>query len=304
MRVAGPGQHRARLLVVPRHRLVRRGTSLSARIIISTPGRVIRCQKITGMVYVEAPGVTIENSTVTANSGRKGLAANGTAGIFVADGASATIDHVTINGHDGVHACIWHQGMAMTVNAVDCHGVNDGIFTWADTPVAGDHFTIENSYFHGFTHATANGHEDGFQTEGASYGLIRHNTYQMSTTANSAVAIWDSLERARRITVAHNLITGGGFAMYAEDYSPGDSRPGDPSAIGGFAVTGIWFSGNIFSVAAAGCVGKYGVWFTRPAWPPYDGGPTDGWHRHGNIVLETGEHIDAGNPHVHGQLCR
>ena len=46
-----------------------------------------------------------------------------------------------------------------------------------------------------------------------------------------------------------------------------------------------------------GCVGQFGTWFDRPGWT-YDGGPTDGWHRHGNTVLETGQNVDNGNPPV------
>ena len=109
---------------------------------------------------------------------------------------------------------------------------------------------MENSYFHDFTTRTSNGHEDGYQTEGASDGLIQHNTYQMTVGADSAVAIWDSLRSSRNIKVDGNLITGGGFAIYAEDYNPGDGGPGDPPASGGFSVTDIRFINNVFSTGA------------------------------------------------------
>lgn len=287
----------------PRHQLAHAGTSPAARITLGRPHEVISCEAITGMLYVTAPDVTISNVSISSNSFRTGTAANGTAGIFVADGASVTVDHVTINGQDGVHACIWHQGSRLTVNALNCYGVDDGIFSWADTGHAGtgDNFTITNSYFHGFTHRTSNGHEDGYQTEGASNGLIQHNTYAMGMHANSAVAIWDSRRSASDITVAGNLMTGGSFTVYAEDYNPGE---GGQSAVGGASVSNIRFLGNSFSTYASGCSGEYGVWFTRPAWAPYHGGPTDGWHRQGNTVLETGENVDAGNPHNAGTLCR
>jgi Right handed beta helix region len=296
-----------RISQCPSHRLTRLHRGLGRAIVITTPNAVISCRQITGMLDIKASGVTVKDSTIVSNSGKRGQAANGTADIYVEDGASAVIDHVKINGDDGVHACVWHQGTQLTVDAVNCYGVDDGIFSWADTgysPTTGDHFTIRNSYFHGFTHATANGHEDGYQTEGASHGLIEHNTYRMNAGADSAIAIWDSLKSASDITVTGNLITGGGFAVYAEDYNPGDGGPGEPSPIGGFGVTGITFTGNAFSTFAAGCVGKYGAWFTRPAWDPYEGGPTDGWHRVGNRVLETGENIDGHNPTWRGTLCR
>jgi hypothetical protein len=302
----GPANTGPDLSQCPGGRLTPNAGSLSRTITIATAGTVISCQDITGLVDIEAQHVTIENSTITGNSGKAGENANGTADIMVGDGASATIDHVTINGDDGVHACIWHQGTSLLVNAVNCYGIDDGIFSWADhgySGTTGDSFVIKNSYFHGFTTATANGHEDGYQTEGASNGLIEHNTYQMTADADSAIAIWDSLKSSHGITVNDNLITGGGFAVYAEDYNPGDGGPGDPPAVGGFSVTQVTFTGNVFSTYASGCVGQYGVWFARPSWAPYHGGPTDGWHRSGNRVLETGENLDSGNPHNNGALC-
>jgi len=119
----------------------------------------------------------------------------------------------------------------------------------------------------------------------------------MTAGADSAIAIWDSLKTSDSIAVSNNLITGGGFAIYAEDYNPGAGDPGNKSAASGFSDTNITFTDNSFSTYAGGCVGQFGVWFTRPSWTPYAGGPTDGWHRSGNTVLETGENIDNGNPH-------
>ncbi len=293
----GPTNTGPDLSQCPGGQLTDDGGSITRTIAVTKPSTVISCESVHGMLDIEAPNVTIENSVVVANSGKTGEDANGTGAIKVEDGASAVISHVKINGDDGVHACIWHQGTSLTVNAVNCSGSDDGIFSWADSssPGSGDHFVIKNSYFHGFTTATSNGHEDGYQTEGASFGLIKHNTYKMTANADSAIAIWDSLKSSSDIRVRHNLITGGGFAIYAEDYDPGDGGPGDPSAVGGFTDTGISFVNNVFSTHASGCIGQFGVWFERP-WPPYDGGPTDGWRRSGNRVLETGENVDNGNP--------
>jgi hypothetical protein len=302
----GPGNTGPDLAQCPGGHLTPEGGSLTQTIAVTAANTVISCKNITGRLDIQAPGVTIKDSVITSDSGMTGESANGTADIKVEDGASATVDQVRIDGHDGVHACVWDQGTSLLVDAVDCYGIDDGIFSWADSSYSsttGDHFVIRNSYFHDFTTATANGHEDGYQTEGASDGLIEHNTYRMTIGANSAIGIWDSLRDSRDISVTDNLITGGGFAMYAEDYSPGDSGPGDASAAGGFTVAGITDTDNVFSTYAAGCVGQFGVWFARPGWSPYDGGPTDGWHRSGNRVLETGQSLDSGNPVNHGQLC-
>jgi len=274
----------------------------SAPIYLTSAGQNLTCTRFRGQVYIEAANVTITNSVVQVTTGSR---ASGTGAITIDTGASATISHVTTDGGEVMHACVWDQGAQMIARAVDCYGANDGIFTWAATgnPTSGDNFVITGSYFHDLTRETSNGHIDGFQTEGSSYGLIDDNTFDMPTDATSAIAIWDSLKSATAITVSNNLITGGGFSVYAEDYNPGTGEPGGPSAAGGYSVSDILFDDNSFSTRASDCVGKYGVWFTRPTWVPYQGGPTDGWHRLGNVVLETGENIDSSNPHVNGKLC-
>lgn len=272
---------------------------------ITAPNTTISCEHVEGMIDVEAPNFTIKNSIVIANSGKTGEAANGSGAIKIEDGASAVVDHVKINGDKGVMACVWDQGTSELVEAVDCFGSDDGIWSWADmgySHTTGDHFVIRDSYIHNLTTRTSNGHEDGFQTEGASYGVIEHNTVKVTTIADSALAIWDSLKSSHDILVKDNLLTGGGFAIYAEDYNPGDGGPGDPPATGGFTVTGIRYVDNAFSTLANGCVGAFGVWFERP-WSPYGGGPTDGWHRHGNRVLETGQDVDSTNPSGPGLNC-
>jgi hypothetical protein len=264
---------------------------------VTVDDTVISCQDIVGGLDIRAKRVVVKNSRVRFDGG----GANGSSVITIEEGADATIDHVELNGSNHTHACVWHQGTAMASHALNCYGINDGIFSWADTgysPTTGDSFTIDNSYFHDFTTNAANGHEDGYQTEGASHGVIRHNTYLMTTAADSAIAIWNSLKSSNDITVDNNLITGGGFSIYAEDYHPSVSSPA-----GGYSLTNINFTNNKFSRRAANCVGNFGVWFYRASWLPYYGGPTDGWHRSGNVVLETGENIDGGNPHVNGTLC-
>jgi hypothetical protein len=112
---------------------------------VTTPNSLVSCQNVTGCLSIEAAHVTVRNVKIACRSGRTGTNANGTSVISVNDGASATIDHVEINGMSGVHACIWHQGTALTARAVNCYGVDDGIFSWADThysATTGDHFTI------------------------------------------------------------------------------------------------------------------------------------------------------------------
>jgi hypothetical protein len=276
---------------------------------VTTDNTVIEGERISGRLIVRAMNVTIRNSFVSWDGG----GASGRGVIVIAPAASATVDHVEIDGLNRTHACIWHEGTSATVSAINCHGVNDGVFAWGSSPTAGDKLTVRDSYFHGFTTNAANGHIDGVQTEGASHGRIIHNTFDMPAHATSAVAIWNSLRSSDDWTIADNLFTGAGFTLYAQDYSgPRNTSAKEnvaDSATGGHAVTNIRFLDNRFSTSQyphgaanhSRCVGVWGTWFFRGRWPPYYGGPTDRWNvggslRSGNVVLETGRNIDRGGP--------
>jgi hypothetical protein len=276
---------------------------------ITTDNTVIEGQRIKGRLIIRAKNVTIRNSSISWDGG--GVSGRGV--IHIDPGASATVFRVDIDGRNHTHACVWHEGTSATVRAINCQGVNDGVFAWGSSSTAGDHLTVMDSYFHGFTTNAANGHIDGIQTEGASHGRIINNTFDMPATATSAIAIWNSLKSSDDWTIADNLFTGGGFTLYAEDYiGPGGAWATEnvrDSAVGGYAVTNIRFLNNRFSTSQyphgaannSRCVGAWGTWFYRGQWPSYYGGPTDLWNvggsrRSGNVVLETGQNIDRGGP--------
>ncbi len=257
---------------------------------VTTDNTVIDGWKISGGVQVRAKNVVIRNSFVSMNAG----GTNGSGVVNLNPGSSATIERTTLDGLNATHACIWDEATTMTVTAVNCSRVNDGIFMWA-TQVgrdgAGDHFVIQDSWLHGFTTQAANGHVDGIQTEGAKHGVIRHNAIDVTQSQTSAIALWNGRKSTDDIVVDRNLISGGGFSVYAEDYSPSEASPA-----GGYSLTNVAFTNNVFSTVHYGCVGSYGVWYPR-------GAPSDGWRRSGNFVLETGQKVDGGNPSYQGRVC-
>ena len=108
----GPTNTGPDLSQCPGGQLADDGGSITRTVPVTKPNTVISCETVHGMLDIEAQNVTIENSVVVANSGKTGEDANGTGAIKVEDGASAIIDHVKINGDDGVHACIWHRAPA------------------------------------------------------------------------------------------------------------------------------------------------------------------------------------------------
>ena len=194
--------------------------------LVNTSGRTIRTdntvidgEKITGGLVIAAKNVTVRNSWIISSFGT-GQAVNGTGVVKVESGASATIERCTLDGSNRTHAGIFYQGASLVARGNNIFGVNDGIFSWD-----GDNFTLEDNYLHDFTTETSNGHIDGFQTEGASHGVIRHNTFDVSQSQNAALSIWNSRRNSDDISVDNNLMTGGGFTVYAEDYSPSEQSP-------------------------------------------------------------------------------
>ncbi|MDB5185165.1 MAG: hypothetical protein JWN38_973 [Candidatus Saccharibacteria bacterium] len=182
----------------------------------------------------------------------------------------------------------------------------------------------------------SNGHVDGFQLHGGNNLNVSHNTFKMVLAkgkykvvtkpagfqpynatqpcptddrnpfvdgfANSAFFINDSQGDVLNGTISDNLVGGGGFAAYAQDRSPSVENP-----VGGFSVKNVVYSDNKFSTAFGECVGAYGIWYRLASGsrPPYYEGPTDGWHRTGNVILETGANVDNANPsHANGSVCR
>lgn len=264
--------------------------TVTGALVVTADNTVIDGWRVTGGIQVRARNVTIRNSWVTSSFG----GASGSGVVNVNPGASATVSRSLLDGLDATHACIWHEGTTMTATSNNCQHVNDGIFMWATSPGVdgtGDNTTITDNWLHAFTTKAANGHIDGIQTEGTKNAVIRHNTIDVSQAQDSAVALWNGRKSTANVSVVGNLMAGGGFAVYAEDYSPSEANPA-----GGYSLTNVSFTGNVFSTAHFACVGSYGVWFTR-------GAPSDAWRRSGNTVLETGERIDTGNPHTAGRLC-
>lgn len=262
---------------------------------ITTDGTIINGLNLTGSIVVDAKNVVIKNTKINYT----GPGSGGSGAIKILSNASATIDHVEVDGKSAVHACVWHEGASMSVSYLYCHDVEDGVFSWADTGTAssGNNFSLTDSYITKLNAVESNGHWDGFQTEGAVNGVIRHNNFDISDDASGSISIWNGQKSTDNILVENNLVSGGGFSIYAEDYHPSEANP-----VGGYTMTNVRFLNNKFTTKYSSCVGSYAVWFYRSAssWP-YHGGPTGDWGANGNVrsgntVLETGFNLDNGNP--------
>jgi hypothetical protein len=252
--------------------------NVSGPVTISKDNTVYENMNITsGGLFIDAKNVTVRNCKIARYEG-KGTSVNGMGVVEVNQGASATLEYCTLDGQLGVHCNVTHNGSSLVMDHCNCYNANDGVFIWD-----GDNITIENCYFHDFTTETSNGHVDGIQTEGSDHGIIRHNRIDISQNQTGCISIWNSRDDSDDWLIEDNWLAGGGYTIYAEDYHPSESNPS-----GGNSVTNVYFYNNAFSTKYHDCVGNWGVWFPV--------GPTDGWNRDGNYVIETSEDIDNGNP--------
>jgi uncharacterized protein YjdB len=231
-----------------------------------------------GGLTIKAKNVIVRNCWITSSFGT-GETVNGTGVIKVLAGATVTIEHCLLDGDNRTHAGIWYEGASVTAKANNIYKVNDGIFVWY-----ANNFDFEDNYVHNLTDQSANGHIDGFQTEGSMHGILRHNAILITQGQNACVNIYAGNGNTDDILVENNLLAGGGFTAYAFDDSPSAASPS-----GGFSTTNIRFIYNTFTRVYYPYVGYYGVWFPR-------GRTTDECVRLGNYVLETMENIDAKQP--------
>ncbi|MDB5184303.1 MAG: clumping factor [Candidatus Saccharibacteria bacterium] len=203
------------------------------------------------------------------------------------------------------------------------------------TAETASNMTIKDNYFHDFIPKEfnspdygsdgktnnckrSNGHVDGFQVAAGKNITLSHNTWNVTLNSraytvtpgdpnyvcpdttdrkpyadgfpDSVMAIWSAYGDLDNVKVDTNLIAGGGFVFYAYDRSPSGDNP-----VGGYSTTNINIDNNRFSNYFYECIGTHGLYFYNTA-QPYLGGPTDGWRRSGNTVIEKGLNVDSGNP--------
>lgn len=221
------------------------GSSTKSITTINTENTTIECKEVKGSLNIAAQNVTIKNSKLSYDAGG-GESVGGSGVIKILDDASATIEQVELDGMNRTHACIFNLGVkgdtlkySMIVRKINCHNASDGIFSWYSAPgskypskypnTASD-FIIEDSYLHDFTEGAANGHIDGYQSQGTSNGIIRRNTFNVSIRPgdthviggglNSVMAIWNVSNNVTNYEVSNNLISGGNFAIYVYDRHP------------------------------------------------------------------------------------
>ncbi len=183
----------------------------SGSIKVTQPGTVIDGLDIKGEVSIEADNVTIKRSRITSGDYYPIRHLNGNKGLLVED--------TEIAGTNGdVTSAISFTDY--TARRVNVHGSADGL-------KADNNVLIEDSYIHDLA-LSPGSHNDGIQSTGGSNVTIRHNTIDVGSDGiTSCIILGNEWAPQSNITIANNLLNGGGWSIYLPDQGTNRSITGN-----------------------------------------------------------------------------
>jgi len=168
---------------------------------------------VTGSITVDAPNVTIRNVKLVTTSPSYGIKA-----FDSADVAGLVLDHVEIDlglnfdtkgiAFDGYTArnVFFHNG-------ADCAHFGDNVRIQDSLCVLGpdandDGWPDSQAFCFGPEH------HDGFQSDGGSNIVLRHNTIRNPCGGTSAILMSTNTSPISNVTIQNNLMGGGGYTLY------------------------------------------------------------------------------------------
>jgi hypothetical protein len=205
---------------------------------LTRPGMVYKNRQVTGQILVEATNVTIRNVRLINTDENYAIAMLP----FGRTTGNAHLEHVEINlGRIGDRTGGDLYGIAFngyTANHVyfhngsDCAGFGHNVVIknslcavgpdhngngWPD----GGHF-VSSGYLNDDPSwcNSGNQHFDGFQSDGGSDIVLRHNTIRNPCSQTSAILMSSNTDPIGNIRIVHNLLAGGGYTLYCG----GDTR--------------------------------------------------------------------------------
>jgi hypothetical protein len=189
-------------------------TPESGAVTLSTPGQVYENRVLTGSITVTAPNVTIRNVKLIATDDSYGIRAFS----WQHNVAGLTLDHVEIdlNGHYNIKGIAFDGYTARNVlfrNGSDCAHTGSNVviedsYCALGPDADGDGIPDGNGFCSGPEHF------DGFQSDGGRNITLRHNTIRNPCAQTSAILMSTNTEPIDRVTIDHNLVSGGGYTVY------------------------------------------------------------------------------------------
>ncbi|MBK7862812.1 MAG: hypothetical protein IPJ65_30240 [Archangiaceae bacterium] len=224
-----------------------------SRLRVTGSNAVLDGLEINGEMVIDAPGVTIKNSIISACGGQSGVitirAGRPQDGYL---GTNASIIHNTIRCVGGTRTAkgvidAYGGGTGMLVKGNDISGVGNCVSMEAGG-------VAEDNWCHDLGHISGD-HHSGFSNHGGASGVIfRHNTALLANTPTSgggglsgAITIYGDFARAQHVTAQDNLLSGGAYTMYGginNEATYGD--PLDVKLISNRLVCNRWVYGPMF----------------------------------------------------------
>jgi hypothetical protein len=176
----------------------------SGTVVVTEPGVVIDGLDITGMLQIEADGVTVRNTRIRSDNW---------VAVYIS-GRNTVIEDCEI---DGLGLAGWPDGGAIAIAGTDyemrrcnIHHVGDGA-----SFAGGQNVVIEDNWLHDFE-APGEIHYDGVQLSGPDSNIvIRHNTISVPSQTG-AVNIGNTFGPITDVTVEGNLVEGGTYTVYVD----------------------------------------------------------------------------------------
>lgn len=178
------------------------------------PGEVYQDKQVTGAIVVTAPNVTIRNVRLVVTDPNYGISVT-PGGDWNSAAAHLLVDHVEIdmNGNLGMRAIAFN---GYTLRHSFVHDGADCAHLGADVSISDSLCVVGpdangDGWPDGTRFCDSPEHFDGFQADGATRAVLRHNTVRNPCSQTSDIALFDAV---RDVTVADNLLAGGGFSLY------------------------------------------------------------------------------------------
>lgn len=209
---------------------------------LSTPGQVYENKLVTGSISVNANNVTIRNVKLINQNPDYAIRVQP----WSNPSANLLLDHVEIN-----------LGGELDVKGIAFDGYtarNVRFINGSDCAHFGQNVTIEDSLCSVGPDANSDGvadgtsfcngpeHFDGFQSDGGSNIVLRHNTIKNPCDQTSAILMSTNTSPIRDVAIMDNWIAGGGYTLYcnAGPVVPNETVTGNRFARTYFPKGGFW----------------------------------------------------------------
>jgi hypothetical protein len=195
-------------------------TPVSGNVVLNTPGQVYENKLVTGKIDVYASNVTIRNVKLVMTNDWYGIEMH-TNGSQPGNAKDTIIEDVEIDANGryeakGIAFNEYHARRVFFHNGSDCAhlgqnaSVEDSLCS-IGPDTNGDGWEDSQAF------CNNNGpHYDGLQTDFGYNQVYRHNTIRIPCGQTSAILISTNTSAIRDVTIADNLMAGGGYTLYCD----------------------------------------------------------------------------------------